>query len=207
MKKDKKEFLSLRNKIKKYNKILIGLLCIFIVYALIHSITIIDCNENFSKLGNSGVFTCSNVSNDLYTFLNDNYMIISVILLIVAAVVLILQKINLYKINQLDIELLSDEKVYKERHVILTLLLGFTGIHKFRTQNKPIGYIYLVNFIVFGISWIIKNFSGKTYSNYVIFRVAYEFGFLFILGIIVLNIIDAIASLISLKDDDGRIFA
>lgn len=207
MKKEKKEFLLLRNRIKNYNKILIGIFSIFIIYALIHSVTILDCNDKFTSLGCSSTFNCTNVSNDLYTFLNDNYMIISIILLIAAVIVLVLQKIELYKINNLDINLLEDEKVYKERHVLLTLLLGFTGIHKFKTENKPIGYIYLVNFILFGISWIIKVFSTKTYDNYAIFRVTYEFGLLFILGIIILNIIEAIASLVSSKDDDGRIFA
>jgi len=207
MKKGKKEFIILRNKIKNYNKILIGILFIFIIYALVHSITIMDCNDNFINLGKDEIFNCTNVSNDLYTFLNDNYIIISIILLILSIIVLTLQKIELYKINQLDVDLLEDEKVYKGKHILITLLLGYTGIHKFKTKNKPIGYIYLINFVLLGISCIIKNFSLKTFDNYVIFRVTYQFGLLFIIGIIILNIIEVIASLLSLKDDDGKIFA
>ena len=207
MKNTKKEFLIIRNKIKKYNGILIGVLCIFIFYALIHSITILDCNESFTSLGSSEIVSCTNVSNDFYTFLNDNYMIISVILLIAAIVVLVFQKIELYKINKLNLQLLEEEKVNKNSHIIITLLLGYTGLHKFRTQNKPIGYIYLVNFICFAITWIIKTFSTNTYNNYEIFRVTFEFSVLFIIGIIILNIIEAIASYISEKDDNDKIFA
>ena len=51
MKKEKKEFVLLREKIKRYNKIIIGILAIFIAYALIHSVLILDCNDAFTELG------------------------------------------------------------------------------------------------------------------------------------------------------------
>ena len=145
--------------------------------------------------------------NDLYKLLHDNYMIISVVLLIAAAVVLVLQKIELLKINKLNTDLLDEEKVNKNNHILITLLLGYTGIHKFRTENRVIGYIYLVNFVCFGITWLIKTFSEKTFNDYTIIRVTYEFSVLFIVGIIILSIIEAIFSFLTEKDDEERIFA
>lgn len=208
MKKEKKEFVLLREKIKRYNKIIIGILAIFIVYALIHSILILDCNDGFVELGvASSSYSCTNFSNDFYKILRDNYMIISVVLLIAAAVVLVLQKIALLRINQLDVDLLDEEKVNKNNHILVTLLLGYTGLHKFRTENRPIGYIYLVNFIFFGITWLIKTFSETTFNDYTAVRCAYEFSLLFIIGIIILNIIEAIFSFLSNKDEEERIFA
>lgn len=207
MKKDKKEFIKLRENIKKFNGILIGILLLFMIYALVHSIGILDCDDGFRALGSATIGNCTNYSNDFYKLLDDNYMIISVILLIAAAVVLVLQKINLYKINKLDTDLLDEEKVNKNNHILITLLLGYTGLHKFRTENKPIGYIYLTNFILFGITWIIKTFSTETFDKYTIIRCTYEFSLLFIIGIIILNIIEAIFSFVSKKDDEDRIFA
>lgn len=207
MKKEKKDFLILRSKVIKYNKIFIGILVLFIIYALIHSVAILDCNDTFTAIGEGSVGSCTNVPNDLFKFMNDNYMIISVILLLAAIVVLVLQKIQLYKINQIDINLLEEEKVNKTSQIIITLLLGYTGAHKFRTENKAVGSIYLTNFIVFAVTWIIKTFSNKTYYDYSIIRIAYEFSVLFIIGIIILNVIEAIFSLLSEKDDDDMIFA
>lgn len=207
MKKEKKEFVLLREKIKKYNKILIGILAIFIAYALIHSILVLDCNDGFKELGMTSSYSCTNFSNDVYKFFRNNYMIISVVFLIAAGVTLVLQKIALLKINKLDVDLLDEEKVNKNNHVLITLILGFTGLHKFRTENKTIGYIYLVNFIFFGVTWLIKNFSTSTFNDYTAIRCAYEFSLLFIIGIIILNIIESIFSFISSKDDEERIFA
>ena len=207
MKKDKKEFILLREKIKKYNKIIVGLLIAFIVYALIHSILILDCNNGFKSLCEKTTYNCTNFSNDFFKFLTNNYMIISVVLLIATAVVLIVQKITLLKINKIDVDLLDEEKVKKNSHVLLTILLGFTGLHKFRTENRPIGYIYLTNFVFFGVTWLIKQFSVETFNDYTIIRCAYEFSVLFMIGIIALNIIEAIFSLVSKKDDEERIFA
>ena len=207
MKKEKKEFILLREKIKRYNKIIIGILAIFIAYALIHSVLILDCNDGFKELGVKTTYSCTNFSNDFYKFFVDNYMIISIILLVAAAIFLVLQKIALLKINKLDVDLLDEEKVEKNSHILITLLLGYTGLHKFRTENRPIGYIYLINFIFFGVTWLIKTFLPDTFNNYTMIRVAYEFSVLFIIGIIILNVIEAIFSFISSKDDEDRIFA
>ena len=207
MKKEKREFILLREKIKRYNKIIIGILAVFIAYALIHSVLILDCNDSFKELGVKTSYSCTNFSNDVYKFFVDNYMIIAVILLIAAAIFLVLQKIALLKINKLDVDLLDEEKVEKNSHILITLLLGYTGLHKFRTENRPIGYIYLVNFLFFGVTWLIKTFLPDTFNNYTMIRVAYEFSVLFIIGIIILNVIEAIFSFLSLKDDEDRIFA
>ena len=207
MKKEKKEFVLLREKIKWYNAILIGILGLFMLYALVHCIFILDCSNSFVELGGSSSYSCTNFSNDFYKLLKDNYMIISIILLIAAGVVLTLQKIALLKINRLNVALLDEEKVNKNNHILVTLLLGYTGLHKFRTENRVIGYIYLVNFIMFGVTWIIKTFSSSTFNDYTIIRCIYEFSLLFIIGIIILNIIEAIFSFISFKDDEERIFA
>ena len=207
MKKDKRDFILLREKVKIYNKIIIGILSIFILYALIHSIFILDCNNSFVELGGTTEYSCTNFSNDLYKLLSNNYMIISVVLLISAAVVLVLQKLALLKINRLNVELLDEEKVNKNNHILVTLLLGYTGLHKFRTENRIIGYMFLVNFIFFGVTWLIKNFSNTTYNDYTAIRCAYEFSLLFMIGIIALCIIEAIFSFISYKDEENRIFA
>lgn len=207
MKKDKKEFVLLREKIKRYNKILIGILVVFMVYALIHSIGILDCDNGFKALGSGTYGACTNYSNDFYKFLDNNYMIISIVLLIAAGVVLVLQKLELLKINKLNTDLLDEEKVNKNNHILITLLLGYTGLHKFRTENRPIGYIYLNNFVLLGITWLIKTFSESTFNDYTIIRCTYEFAVLFVIGIITLNIIEAIFSLITEKDDENRIFA
>ena len=207
MKKDKKEFILLREKVKLYNKIFIGILCLFILYAVAHSVFILDCSGSFVELAEKSAYSCTNFSNDIYKFFSDNYMIISVILLIAAGVVLILQKLALLRINQLKTDLLDEEKVNKNNHILITLLLGYTGLHKFRTENRIIGYIYLVNFVIFGITWIIKTFSSSTYNDYTSIRCAYEFSLLFIIGIIIINVIESIFSFLSLKDDEERIFA
>ena len=207
MKKDKKEFILLREKVKKYNKIIIGILVAFMVYALVHSISILDCNNGFTSLCEKTSYKCTNFSNDFFKFLQNNYLIISIVLLIAAAITLILQKIALLKINKLETDLLDEEKVNKNGHILITLLLGYTGLHKFRTENRPIGYIYLINFVFFGVTWLIKHFSQETFNDYTVIRCAYEFSVLFIIGIISLNIIEAIFSLISKKDKEEKIFA
>ncbi len=207
MKKEKKEFVLLREKIKNYNKILIGILSLFILYALVHSVFILDCSSSFVELGESSKYSCTNFPNEIYEFFSNNYMIISIILLIAAGVVLVLQKLALLKINQLNVDLLDEEKVNKNNHILITLLLGYTGLHKFRTENRVIGYIFLVNFVFFGITWIIKTFSIDTFNDYTSIRCAYEFSLLFIIGIIILCVIDAIFSFLSIKDEEERIFA
>lgn len=211
MKKENKQFISLRKKVIKYNKALVYVFALFMFYALIHSISILDCTgiDYYFHSGNvsSEMLKCTNMSTGLLAFFRNNNLIIWIIFLIAMLVILILQKIQLLKINQLDVEDYSDEKVSKTGHIILTLLLGYTGIHKFATKNKIIGNIYLVNFLIFVTTWVIKNFMSETYLGYLIFYCAYEFSLLFILAIVILNIVEAIFSLISLKDDNEKIFA
>ncbi len=213
MKKEKKEFLKLRKNVIKYNKFLIAVFGLFILYALIYSISILDCSGvDFYNLVCNGdctkeMFTCTNVSSGLLAFFLNHHMTICIIFLIAALVFLVLQKVNLYKINKLEVDELREEKVNKSGHIVLTLLLGYTGIHKYRTENKAIGRFYLVNFILFIITWIIKNFFTSTYNDYTIFYCTYELSVLFLTGIIILNIVEAIFSLASLKDDEEKIFA
>ena len=211
MKKERKEFSSLRRKVIKYNKALVLVFALFMVYALIHSVSMLDCSGidyyNFSGEVTSDMLTCTNLSTGVLAFFTNCKMLICVLFLVAALVFLILQKVALYKINQLDVEEYEEEKVYKTTHILLTLLLGYTGIHKYRTQNRKVGHIYLVNFVVFLVSWIIKTFMVTTYESYLIFYCAYEFSVLFLIGIIILNIVEAIFSLLSLKDDEEKIFA
>lgn len=211
MRKEKKYFASLRKDVIKYNKALICVLVLYIAFSLICSVSILDCNGidyySFTGSVSSEMLTCTNMSNGLLAFFINNKIIISVILLLAALVFLVLQKIALYKINKLDINELEEEKVNKTNHILLTLLLGYTGIHKYKTQNRVIGHIYLVNFVIFVISFLVKTFAEETFLSYLMFYCMFEFGRLFLIGIIILNIVESIFSLISLKDDDEKIFA
>ena len=211
MKKEKKYFLSLRRNVIRYNKSLICVFALYMLYALVYSVSILDCKGidyyNSTAKVTKEMFTCTNMSTGLLAFFRNNNLIICTIFLVVALVLLILQKISLYKINKLDVNELQDEKVNKTSQILLTLLLGYTGIHKFRTQNRPVGNIYLVNFVIFIVAWLCKTLFLSTYNSYLMFYCAYEFGLLFLIGIIILNIVEAIFSLISLKDDEDKIFA
>lgn len=211
MRKEKKYFASLRKDVIKYNKALICILVLYIAFSLIYSVSMLDCNgiNYYSNTGSvsSEMLTCTNMSNGLLAFFINNKIIISVILLLAALVFLVLQKVALYKINKLDIDELEEEKVNKNSHILLTLLLGCTGIHKYKTQNRVIGHIYLVNFVIFAISFVVKTFVEETFLSYLMFYCMFEFGRLFLIGIIILNIVESIFSLISLKDDDDKIFA
>ena len=211
MRKEKKYFLSLRKKIIRYNKILIFIFALFIFYALIHSVSILDCKgiDFYTATGEvtKDMLSCTNMSTGLLAFFINNNNLICLLFLLAALVVLVLQKICLYKINSLEVNELQDEKVNKTWHIIITLLFGYTGAHKYKTENKIIGHIYLVNFVVFVVSWIIKSFFTETYNSYLMFFCAYKFSVIFITGIIILNIVEAIFSLASLKDDEERIFA
>ncbi|MBR4671689.1 MAG: hypothetical protein IKO78_00630 [Bacilli bacterium] len=211
MKNEKKYFLGLRRKVINYNKILMCIFGLFILYALVYSVSMLDCTGvdyynlesiNYTK----DMLVCENMSTGLLAFFINNHILICVILGIAAVVVLVLQKLALLKINQLDVNELEEEKVNKNQHILYTLLLGYTGAHKFRTYNKPIGYIYLVNFIAFAVSWLVKTFAVDTYNEYLAFHCAYKFSLVFIIGILVLNVIEAVFSFISLKDDDDKIF-
>ena len=211
MKKDRKNFITLRRSVIRYNKALVCIFALYMLYALIHSISILDCkgidfyNSNIEVT--KDMLTCTNMSTGLLAFFRNNNLLICTVLLLFAVAILVLQKIALYKINKLDVNELQEEKVYKTGQILFTLLLGYTGIHKFRTENKVIGNIYLVNFVIFIISWLCKNFFAATYNSYLMFYCSYEFSLLFLIGILILNVIEAIFSLISLKDDDNKIFA
>ena len=181
------------------------------LYCLVHSVSILDCKgiDFYTSTGEvtKDMLTCTNMSTGLLAFFINHNILICVLFLIAALIVLVLQKICLYKINQLEVNELEDEKVEKSSHIVITILLGYTGLHKFRTENRIIGNIYLINFAVFAVSWIIKNWFVETYNEYLMFYCAYKFSLIFIIGIIILNIVEAIFSLASLKDDDEKIFA
>lgn len=216
MKNEKKYYLNLKKDVLKYNKALVAVFCIFMVYALIYSICMLDCNcaEGFQNLACDGnctaeMFTCTNMPTGLLAFFaNYNFIIISIFALI-AIIILVLQKLTLLKINKLDVadKYYQEEKVEKLSHVVLTLLFGYTGIHKFRTNNKPIAYIYLINFVLFVVTFVLKTFFTETFNKYLMFFCTWKFAVAFILIIITLNVIEAIFSLISLKDEDEKIFA
>ena len=181
------------------------------LYALVYSVSVLDCKGiNFYSDGGKvtkDMLKCTNMSSGLLAFLRNNNLIICGIFLLVAIIFLVLQKIALLNINKLDTDELEEERVGKTSQIILTLLLGYTGIHKHRTRNKIIGNIYLVNFVLFGVAWIIKSFFETTYYNYLMFYCTYKFGLLFLMGIVILNVIEAIFQLFSLKDDENRIYA
>lgn len=211
MRNEKKFFLTQRRNVINYNKILIGIFSLFILYALVYSISMLDCGGvDFYNLESirytSDMLVCENMSTDLLAFFINNHTLICIILGLAALVVLILQKLALLKINELDLNELEEEKVDKNSHILYTLLLGYTGVHKFKTYNRPIGYIYLVNFVVFIVSWLVKTFAIDTYNEYLAFHCAYKFSLVFLIGIIILCIVEAIFSYLSLKDDENKIF-
>lgn len=211
MRKEKKQFVSLRRSVIRYNKALICTFALYMLYALVYSVSVLDCKGiNFYSDGGKvtkDMLKCTNMSSGLLAFLRNNNLIICGIFLLVAIIFLVLQKIALLNINKLDTDELEEERVGKTSQIILTLLLGYTGIHKHRTRNKIIGNIYLVNFVLFGVAWIIKSFFETTYYNYLMFYCTYKFGLLFLMGIVILNVIEAIFQLFSLKDDENRIYA
>lgn len=211
MRNEKKYFLGLRRKVITYNKLLLCIFAVYILYALVYSVSMLDCTGvDFYNLQSiiytKSMLVCENMSSGLLVFFLNNHMLICIILGIAALVVLILQKLALLKINKLDVNVLEEEKVYKKQHILYILLLGYTGAHKFKTYNKPVGYIYLVNFIVFIVSGLVKIFAIDTYNSYLAFHCAFQLSLFFIIGILVLNVIEAIFSLISSKDDEDKIF-
>ncbi len=211
MKKEKKEFRSLRRKVLNYNKVLVGVLALFMVYALVYSISMLDCEGvnfyTFSGTVSESQLACTNVPTGLLAFFMNYRYVIALVLLAVALVFLVLQKVCLVKINEMDVVEYEDEKVKKSNHILTTLLLGYTGLHKFRTENRKIGWIYLVNFVLFVVTFIMKTFFVATYESYLVFYCTYEFSFLFLIGIIIMNIVEAVFALMSAKDDNDMIFA
>lgn len=209
MKTNKKEFLKLRRRVITYNKALIYTFVLYMVYAFAYSIHILDCGGidyyTFSGDVTVDMISCNSLSSGVLTFYRNNNLLICCLFLIAAIIFLVLQKLALLKINKLSVK--NEEKVLKYRHTLFTLLLGYTGIHKFQTENRVIGHIFLVNFVLFLIAWFIKTFFESTYTSYLILYCMFEFGLLFLIGIIILNIIDAVFSFISEKDSDDKIFA
>ena len=211
MKNGKEKFLSLRKKVLICNKALIYTFALFMVYALVHSVSILDCNGvdyyNFTGKVTKDMITCDNLSSGLLTIFRNNNLLICLIFLIAAIIFLVIQKIMLLKINKMKVRGLDDEKVNKSKHAIVTLLLGYTGIHKLKTRNIIIGDMYLVNFIIFILTLIIKTFFNVTYSSYLVLYCTFEFSFLFLIGITILNVIDAFFTLLSTTDKEEKIFA
>ncbi len=211
MKKGKRDFLRIRRRVIRYNKALLLIFGLFILYALLYTVAVLDCSGvdfyNVTGKVTKDMLSCGNMSTSFFAFILNNNMIICYVLGILALIFMVLQKVALYKINRIDTNELDEEKVNKLPHIIITLFLGYTGLHKYRTRNNAIGNIYFVNFIVFIVSWFIKTFFTGTYNNYSIFYCTYKFSLLFLIGIIILNIVEAIFSFFSYRDDEDRIFA
>ena len=211
MKNDVRRFEKLKRSISYYNRGFISILCLYIVYAVLYSVSMIDCTgiDYYNETGKvtKEMFTCTNVPSDLIVFFRNNNTLILVILFVIGLIILLFQKIALLKINYIETGILKHEKVSKIKIILLTLLLGYTGAHKYKTENTIVGNIYLINFVIFIISLIIKVFFVSTYNEYLMFYCSYHFSLCFIIGITIYNIIETFFSLITSKDDDGRIFA
>ncbi len=211
MKKEKKEFSSLRRTVIRYNKALKWTFMLYIIYAILYSVSVLDCSGinfyTYTGKVTKGMLKCTNMSTGLLAFMRNNNLIICIFLLVIAIIFLTLQKFTLLSINRLEMDELEEEKVGKISQIIITLLLGYTGLHKYRTSNSTIGSIYSINFILFAIALVIKNFFEATYNNNLIFYCIYEFGLLFLIGITILNVIEVLFQLISLKDDKNRIYS
>ena len=211
MKNKKNRFMSLRRSVQNYNKALIYTFSLFMLYALIHSLLILDCGGidfySYSGQVTKEMITCDNFSPGFLVFFRNNHMFICLLFLVVAIVFLVLQKLQLLKINKIGVKSLDGEKVVKNRHVLETLLFGYTGFHKFQTRNYTIANIFAVNFAIFFVTWFVKHFFQATYNSYLMIYCAYEFSVIFIIGIIILCIIDAVFSFISETDSEGNIFA
>ena len=211
MKKERKEFYTIRRRVIRYNKILIFIFAMFMLYALLYSVSLLDCKGldfyHISGQVSESSLTCTNMSTGFLAYVINHNNTICWCFGLLALIVLVLQKVALYRINRLETTELDEEKVYKLRHILITLFLGYTGLHKYRTRNNIIGNIYFVNFIVFCISWLVKVLFPTTFNNYLIFYCAYKFSLIFLIGIIILNIVEAIFSFFSYRDDDDRIFA
>jgi hypothetical protein len=210
MKKGNKKFRIQRRKVIKYNKAQICTFLIFMLYALVYSLLMLDCRGiSFSTPGkiNANMIKCNNLFPGLLAFFKNNNITICCVLGSIGLIFLIFQKMALNRINALESKELNEEKVKKYNHILLILLLGYTGIHKFKTENRVIGRIYLTNFILLIITLLIKCFFTSTYNEVIIFQCTYEFSLLMFIGIIVFNLTESIFVLLSKKDEDGRIFA
>lgn len=211
MKSDVRRFEKLKRNISYYNRGFISVLCLYIVYAVLYSVSMLDCTgiDYYKETGTvtKDMFTCTNVPSDLIVFFRNNNTIILITLFVIALVLLLLQKIALLKINYIETDILRYEKVGKVKIILLTLLLGYTGVHKYVTENNVVGNIYLINFVIFVMSLIIKVFFVSTYNKYLMFYCSLHFSLWFILVITVFSIIEAFFALITSKDDNGRIFA
>ena len=211
MKKDDRRFIKLKRSISYYNRGFISILCLYIAYAVIYSVSMIDCTGidyyKDTSTVTKDMFSCANIPSDLIVFFRNNNTIILITLFVIAFILLLLQKIALLKINYIETDILKYEKVSKVKIIFLTLLLGYTGAHKYRTENPIVGNIYLINFVIFIISLIIKIFFISTYNKYLMFYCSYHFSLWLLMSIVIYTIIEAIFELITPRDDDGRIFA
>ncbi len=206
----KNKFMSLRRSVLNYNRALVYTFTLFIFYALVHSLLILDCSgiNFYSYTGQvtKEMITCDNFTPGFLVFFRNNNTLICILFLITAMVFLILQKIQLLKINKLKVKSVDGEKVQKNKHILITLLFGYTGVHKFLTRNYTQANMFAVNFAIFFVTWVVKHFFTATYNSYLMIHCAYMFSLIFIIGIIILCIIDALFSFFSEKDNEGNIF-
>ncbi len=206
----KNKFMSLRRSVLNYNRVLIYTFAFYILYSLVYSLLILDCSGinfySYSGQVTKEMITCDNFTPGLLVFFRNNNTLICTLFLITAIVFLILQKIQLLKINKLKVKSLDGEKVQKNKHTIITLLFGYTGVHKFLTRNYTIANIFAVNFAIFFVTFFVKYIFTTTYNSYLMIYCAYTFSLIFIIGIIILSIIDAIFSFFCETDSEGDIF-
>lgn len=216
MKKDKKYYLALKENVLRYNKVIIATFTCYIIYVILYILCSFECNITpsfFEKACDANCIrenlVCNSLPKGLATFILENNLIICGIILIILMIFLILQKVDLLKINKLNVEdsSVDNYKVNKLKHAIITVLLGWFGIHKYNTNNKNIGIIYLTNSIMFIITMIIKLFFINTYNSHVLIPIVFNFSFIFLVMIIIMNITEAIFTLLSEEDEENKIFA
>ncbi len=211
MRRERNKFIIQRTKVRRYNKAIIYTFTVYILYSIFHSLLMLDCRgiDYYNETGKISVekISCSHLFPGLLAFFRNNNITICCVIGVIGLLFLILQKITLFKINKLNIRDLNEEKVKKYPFIVLTLLFGYTGIHKFKTGNNKIGYIYLANFIVYIIAQFIKIVFVSTYNKELIFYCTFKFSLIMLIGIIIYNIVEEIFALISFKDVNDRIFA
>lgn len=216
MKKDKKYYLALKENVLSYNKAIITTFICYLIYIVIYILCIFECSISpsfFEKTCDTNCIreslVCNSLPKGLATAILENSLIICGTILIILMIFLILQKVDLLKINKLNVEDSSVDsyKVNKTKHIVITILLGWLGIHKYNTNNKNIGTIYLINSIMFIIAIIIRLFFKNTYNSHVLIPIISKFSLIFLVMIIIMNVTEAIFTLLSEEDEENKIFA
>ena len=113
MKKDNKKFRIQRRKVIKYNQALICTFSVFMLYALVYSLLMLDCRGiSFSTPGkvDANMIKCNNLFPGLLAFFRNNNITICCVLGLIGLIFLILQKIVLNRINALEQKIEQSEE-------------------------------------------------------------------------------------------------